>query len=221
MIWKIPSIEEIYNEYHRQTFFILNGIYPKPIKNFQSLYNDKIKMQYLLKFQEILKRNRALIDWKLYILSLAHVLKKRYDLKLLGSFGGNKIYRDYIKCLNNNENVNEIYFKIIQSLQFLKEFLKENNLSFLDYLKEDENLIPLSLKHIYSGTISIYFYACFPQQVIGKWLNYSDDVFYELFDLPKYEFLQTYIVDKRYKILTSNKLKLLIEKLEKYMNKYF
>ena len=84
-----------------------------------------------------------------------------------------------------------------------------------------KNLIPLSLKHIYSGTISIYFYACFPQQVIGKWLNYSDDVFYELFDLPKYEFLQTYIVDKRYKILTSNKLKLLIEKLEKYMNKYF
>lgn len=222
MNWKIPTIEEIYNEYHRQTFFIMNGVYPKSIKNFDSLYNDPIKTQHLLKFQEVLKRNRASIDWKLYILALAKVMKNRYDLKLLGSFGGNKIYRDYIKYLSTKQDTEtEIYTTIISNLQFLFAFLKENELTFLDYFKEDAALIPLALKHIYSGTISVYFYACFPQHVIAKWLNYPDDVYYELFNLSKYEFLQTYIISKRQNLLTSIKIKQLIDMLEQKLNKYF
>ena len=222
MNWQIPTIEEIYNEYHRQTFFMMNGVYPKTIKNFKSLYEDPIKIQYLLKFQEVLKRNRASIDWKLYILAIAKVMKNRFDLKLLGSFGGNKIYRDYIKSLYIKRNdEEEIYNTIVNNLQFLNGFLKENELTFLNYFNEDASVIPLALKHIYSGIISVYFYACFPQHVIAKWLNYPDDVYYELFNLPKYEFLQTYIISKRQDLLTSVRFKKLIEKLEQNLSKYF
>ena len=46
MNWKIPTIEEIYNEYHRATFFESNGVYPKTIKNFEKLYVDNYKMQH-------------------------------------------------------------------------------------------------------------------------------------------------------------------------------
>ena len=45
--WKIPTIEEIYNEYHKQTFFIRNGVYPKTIQNFTSLYEDERKVQQI------------------------------------------------------------------------------------------------------------------------------------------------------------------------------
>lgn len=84
--WKIPTVEEIYNEYHKQTFFIRNGVYPKTIHNFESLYEDERKVQQIKYFIEFIKRNRASVDWKLYILALTKVLKNRYDLKYLGSF---------------------------------------------------------------------------------------------------------------------------------------
>ena len=98
-MWKIPTIEEVYNEYHKQTFYIRNGVYPRTIQDYSSLYADKNKVEKLKKFIEVLKRNRASIDWKLYILALAKVFQIRYDLKYLGSFAGNKIYRDYIMQL--------------------------------------------------------------------------------------------------------------------------
>lgn len=71
------------------------------------------------------------------------------------------------------------------------------------------------------GTISIYFYACFPQHVLNKWFHYPDDVFQELFQLSKYDFLNTYILSKRDKILLNNNLNNLVVKLENKFNKYF
>ena len=75
-MWKVPTVEEIYNEYHKQTFYIRNGVYPKTIQNFKSLYDDPRKVEHIKFFIEFLKRNRASVDWKLYILSLSKVLKK-------------------------------------------------------------------------------------------------------------------------------------------------
>lgn len=85
----------------------------------------------------------------------------------------------------------------------------------------DRDVIPVALKHLYAGTISVYFYACFSRQVLSKWFNYPDDVFQELFQLNKYEFLTEYILSKRDNILTLNKLTPLITKLETTFNKYF
>ena len=89
-MWTIPTIEEIYNEYHRQKFFQKNGIYPRPIKNFDSL-NDPKKKEYLLRFQNMIKRNRNTVNWKLYILAIAEVTQGQFDLSLLGTLKGTKI----------------------------------------------------------------------------------------------------------------------------------
>jgi hypothetical protein len=220
--FNLPSIEDIYNEYHKQKFFMRNGVYPRTIKNFKTLYEDDRKLQHIKFFIEFLNRNRAAVDWKLYILALAKVLNQRFELKHLGTFGGNKIYRDYIKSLNlDTSNIDNIYDKIVSTLLFLNGFLKENEITFKEYFEEDSTLIPLSLKHVYAGTVSIYFYSCFPADVLARWFNYPDDVFQELFQLNKYEFLDKYFVTHRNLLLTNNKTQQLIQKLEKTFNKYF
>jgi hypothetical protein len=79
MFKKFPTIEEIYNYYHNQTFFITKGFYPKTVKNFDNLVSDSDK-ELLRKFQNFLKRNIDIIDWKLYIKSLAQYFKRRFEL---------------------------------------------------------------------------------------------------------------------------------------------
>jgi hypothetical protein len=221
-MWKIPGIEEIYNEYHKQTFFIRNGVYPRTIKNFENLYNDQRKVDYIKYFITFLERNRDTVDWKLYILALAKVLRNSFELKHLGKFGANKIYRDYVKSLQiEKNNIDEIYQEIINSITILSGYLKENELKWNDYLELDNNIIPVVLKHLYAGSVSLYFYACFPEHVLNKWFNYSEDCFQELFKLSKYEFLNTYIISKRNIVLSNIKTQKLITTLEQKFNKYF
>lgn len=216
MIWKIPTIEEIYNYYHRETFYAMKKVYPKAIKNFDSLYENKERVEYLKRFQLMLERNRDSVDWKLYIKALAQVFEKRFDIKLLGSFAGNKIYRDYVKCLYLDDNDEEsMYKKIVQSIQFLSEYLKANNFKFADYFKENKDTNPLALQHIYAGTVSVYFYACLDKDKLNGLFDYPDDLFLELFKLTKQEFLETYILSKRSYLLTYTKILKLIEKMEK------
>jgi hypothetical protein len=221
-MFKVPTIEEIYNEYHRQTFYIRNGVYPKQIKSFENLYADQKKVQFLKNFEAFLQRNKTSVDWKLYIKALALVFQSRFDLKYLGTMAGNKIYRDYIKAEQSaKDSPEEIYNAIIKSLQFLNSYLAESELTFPEYFEDNEKIIPDALNHIYAGTISVYLWACFPQNVLAKWFNYPDDIFYELFHLNKYEFLQTYIVEKRNQILSIQKIQDLIALLEQKFNKYF
>ena len=213
--WSLPTIEEIYNEYHKQTFYIKNGVYPKSIINFKKLYEDQRNVEYLNYFIEFLKRNRDTVNWKIYILALAKVLKTRYDLKYLGSFGGNKIYRDYLKTVNTKIDSEEVIISdIINSLKILSSYNKENNITFKEYFEIDSDTIPLALKHIYAGTISPYFYACFSPAILNKWFAYNDDVFFELFQVDKHEFLNTFIISKRDQIMQYTKVQELIFKFE-------
>lgn len=94
--WKIPTIEEIYNEFHRQRFYQQNGIYPRTIKNFKAL-EDQQKREYLLRFQNMIRRNKNLINWKMYILAIAEVTQGNFDMSYLGTLKGTKIYRGYIR----------------------------------------------------------------------------------------------------------------------------
>ena len=56
MNYRIPSIEEIYEEYHREVFFIAKSIYPRRLKNFDKII-DSEKRELLIRFQEFIKRN--------------------------------------------------------------------------------------------------------------------------------------------------------------------
>lgn len=214
--YKIPTIEEIYNEYHRQTFYAMNKVYPRPIKNFDTILKDNNKKEYLLKFQNMIKRNREAIDWKLYIYACASLLKNRFDLKILGSLAGNKLYRNFINYkMTEEQKAQDIFDEIIRSLKFLNLILVENDIDINQYFIEDMHIVPLSLRHIYAGTISIYFYAAINPSKIYSWFyNYTDDAFQELFHMNKQEFLDNIISVKRDFIIKFPKIREICDKLD-------
>jgi hypothetical protein len=194
----IPSIEEIYNEYHKQTMFYSKGIYPKTIKNFDKIISSDSK-EFLIKFQNFLKRNLSSVDWKLYIESVSKYYRRRYDLHILGSLAGTKIYRNFINenylntvNENNDENNDEnIYNQIINSIKFLNLFLNNSKISFSEYIELNKFIIPVLLNHIYAGTISKYFYACLPSNfAFNIFSTYPDDIFYDLFKQSRDEFTE-------------------------------
>lgn len=219
-MYRIPSIEEIYNEYHRQTFFAMNGVYPKTIKNYDKILSDPKKKEFLLKFQNMIKRNIDSVDWKLYIFACASLLKNRFDLKILGSLAGNKLYRNYINyILTEEQQFQYIYDEILRSIKFLGFYFKENNLDINSYILSDISTIPLSLKHIYSGTISIYFYAAINSYKVYSWLNqYPEEVFQELFKLTKEEFMNNLLESKRCEIIKYPKIRSICDKLDARFN---
>ena len=211
----IPSIEEIYQYYHRETMYAMKGFYPKKIVNFDKCLSEA-NIELLKRFQHFVEKNENLVNWKLYIIALAKYYKRRFEFKLLGSLAGTKIYKQYLAFVDepNNLTEEEIKNEITKSLLFLKQYLKSNELDFNDYFRIDENLIPISLKHIYSGSISKYFYACFSfEKIIRFFFSYQNDVFYELFNISKNEFIE--IIDqKRKNILKYKSIKDIIKKFE-------
>ena len=200
---KIPTIEEIYNEYHRETMYASKGIYPKNIKNFDKVIDDTNK-ELLLKFQKFIKSNFDSINWKLYIKSCAMFFKRRFELKILGSLKGNKIYRDYLRYneLNVDKSNDEIKNEIIASIVFLRDFLECSSCHFKDYIHDRTTTIPILLNHIYAGSISTYFYACLDSNKIYRMLiDIPDDIFFELFNCSRNEFIDINILSKREKII--------------------
>jgi hypothetical protein len=211
----IPSIEDIYSYYHRETMFAMKGFYPRKIVNFEKCLTE-LNIEYLKKFQKFIERNENIINWKLYIIAISKYYKRRFDLRILGSLGGTKIYRQYLEFIDEPNNLNEddIKNEIIKSLIFLKEYLKENNVRFDGYLNIQNDLIPVSIKHIYAGTISKYFYACFPWNKLVKYFfSYNNDVFYEFFNISKNEFIEL-LEQKRKNILKFKTIRELIKKIE-------
>lgn len=211
----IPTIEEIYNVYHRETMYVMKGIYPKNIKNFSNILNNK-NIELLTRFQNVIKRSYDSIDWKIYIKACAVYFKFRFDLKILGSLQGNKIYRNYLRYLNlNDEKTNdEIYNDILSSLKFLSNYLKDSEITLNDYLNTKNDVVPIFLKHLYSGSISSFLYACLDQYKIFKiFHDVPDDIFYELFNCSRNEYIENCILNKRSKIIGILKLKELINKI--------
>lgn len=212
---KIPTIEEIYNIYHRETTFVMKGFYPRSIKNFSSILNDS-NIQLLTKFQHFIEKNQNLVDWKLYIIALSKYFNRRFDLKLLGSLKGTKIYRQYLEFINTSNELTEEQIKneIVSSLMFLKNYLSENEIRLNQYFNLDLNLIPIYLKHIYSGSVSQYFYACFSfEKIVKIFFNTPDDVFLELFNMQKNQFINM-LQNKRNNILKYKNIRTIMEKIE-------
>lgn len=211
----IPSIEEIYSYYHSETMYVMKGFYPKKIVNFEKCINDS-NIEMLRKFQRFIERNKDIINWKLYIIALSKYFKRRFDLKILGSLAGNKIYRQYINFIDEPDNLSDIDIKneITNSLIYFKNLCKNENISFNEYLKIDINTVPLAIKDIYSGKVSKYFYSCFYwNQLIKFFFYYSDDIFYEFFNVSKNEFIELLLYRKK-KILKYDIVRTLVQKVE-------
>jgi hypothetical protein len=217
---KIPTIEEIFNEYHRETMFASKGIYPKPIKNFGKVIDDTNR-ELLLRYQKFIKSNFDSVNWKLYIKACAVYFKRRFDLKILGSLKGNKIYRDYLRYheLNPCKTNEEIKNEIISSIVFLKDIFENSKINFKEYVSDRSSPIPMLLKHIYAGSISTYFYACLDNSKIYRMMiDIPDDIFYELFNCSRNEFIDCTILSKRDKIIRIAILKDIINKINEKFN---
>lgn len=195
----------------------MNGTYPKTMVNFEKIHNNPNLQELLKKFQSLLARNRQALDWKLFIYALAQHFKNRFDLRYLSNLAGIKIYRNYIQSsFEDIDDGDKIYNSIIQSLIFIQGYLKTNNITFKEYFNLDKETIPVALKHLYSGTVSMYFYAAFETyKIVAYMLDYSDDLFQEYFMMKKDEFIEKYILNKHKDILKYEKVKNLIEKIEK------
>ena len=213
---RIPSLEEIYNELHRENFHALKGFYPRSIKNFDSIL-DKEKRELLMRFQQLIKKNVGLIDWKIYIKANAQYFKGRLQLKTLGSLQAGKIYKTYIEYNKTAPKTPEdIRGEIIRSLKFINIFCEENGMSLRQYFLDRENYIPVILTHLYSGSVSPYLYALFPQeQLFLAFGDIPDDVYEELFHCSRNELLEYNIKQKRDTILSYSVLQDLINKVER------
>lgn len=214
---RIPTVEEIYNEYHRETFYAAKSFYPKSIKNFDKVLT-KDKLELLTKFQNFIKRNPSMVDWKLYITACAQYFKRNFSLSVLGSLNGNKIYRTYINYnkMSLEKSIDDIEKDIVSSLKFITEYSKDNNMTVPEYFKNRDDIIPIALKHIYSGSTSTYFYACLDSSTVFRMFSdIPDDVFFELFNCSRNDFLQYSVSEKHDKILCKKKLFEMINKISK------
>lgn len=221
MNYRIPSIEEIYEEYHREVFFVAKSIYPRRLKNFGKII-DSEKRELLVRFQEFIKRNFGSVDWKLYIKACARYYKRKFDLKLLGSLSANKIYRMYVSYskLSDEQSIDEIYDDILNSIKFIKNFSSENEMTIKEYFTNRENAVPVIVKHIYAGTVSLYFYACLdPELNFRIFGDIPDDVFYEMFNISRNEFLNLFISKKRESILVKAKIFNIINNINEKFSK--
>lgn len=218
-VWTIPTIEEIYNEYHKQQFFYRNGIYPKTIKNFKALEDPK-KREFLLRFQNMIKRNRHVINWQLYIQAIAEVTQGNFDISILGTLKGTKIYRGYIeykqkKQLNDIHIINEVK----RSLAAISNYVSSQDIKLKDYFYQQSGASPIALQHIFSDHVSPYLYSILPPNLAYKLLNYHDDCFYDLFQRNKNEFFETVINPLHDNALKFKKVQELSMKLEIALSK--
>ena len=176
-------------------------------------------VEFLKRFQNFLQRNISSIDWKIYILALSKYYCRRFDLKILGSLQGNRIYRNYVNehkiSYNQRIDINEVYEEIVNSLKYISSYIQNNEMDNIqDYFEKNKYVIPLSLNNVYSGAVSLYFYAAIPEDTFYRvFYDYPDDVFYDLFNCDKNAFLQL-IEQKRKQIIKYTKILELMKKLE-------
>lgn len=154
--------EEIYQYYHRQYIYKSKGIYPKQIKNFEKIKNNR-KWIYFKRFADSINRGYGQINYKFYIDSLIEFFNGYFDLKLLGHPKGFKIYKNYISLkeeINNEEKLEKI---ILENIKFVIQYCKENCINNIeDYFFENQYTLPTIVKHYNSKSISKYFLCMIP-----------------------------------------------------------
>ena len=126
-----------------------------------------------------MNRNSGMIDYKLFIKAIIQKYGNTASTKALTSRGSFKIYHDYVEEINKKTGPVYIRESIINSMKFIISYCTENNIKDFDgYLYENQYLIPTIIKHLKSGSVSVYFVACINNfNLLLK--NYSQDVLYD------------------------------------------
>ena len=167
--------EQIYNEYHKQTFYVSKGFYPKTVANYtKAKQNDN--WHYFERFARMVNDNNGQIDYRLFIKTLAEFYEGRFNPKMLAHPKGIKIYRQAVKLNNLTIDKEDIYKSALISIKFVINYCKENNLNRLDdYIFQDQYLIPTIARHYLAGSISRYFLAMIPD-IVGIIKGFPTDI---------------------------------------------
>ena len=156
------TILDLYNEFRKQTFFVKKNIYPKPVKSLENISNQE-QLVHFEKFKVMVESNAGMIDWRLYIKSLAIHYKGWFKPSKLNSLKAIKIYKTYVILENENKSGNIIYRNVLDSIKFIVNYCKENNIkNFDDYINDNITIIPTILKHHKAGSISSNFLSIIP-----------------------------------------------------------
>lgn len=207
--------EEIYQEWHKQTLLNTKGIYPRSVQNFTNIKQSD-KWVYFKKLADIVNNGNGVLDYKIYIKSLCSFYPEQgIHPSILINQKGFKIYRNFININNTHTDINEIKKNVLENINFIINYCKENKINkFYDYIN-DNNLIPRLIMHFNSGNVSIYFLSLIDNfELIIK--EYPTDVIQDFFgDLT--EFFNK-IKQYRLKLTQDENLRKINNNLEKIIN---
>lgn len=145
--------EDVYQEWHRMSFFILKGIYPKRIVNFE-MAKSKPSWIYFVKFTDMCNRTQ-MIDYKEFIKILAEFHNGRFNPSELVKAHSIKIYKNKINYAQLQESESD---SIKRSFLFIKQYMNDNGLEkFEDYFNEGGIIFPTFIKHFRMNKISRSF----------------------------------------------------------------
>jgi len=171
----------IYNEYHKQTFFITKNFYPRRVTNFEK-HKDNPNWVHFQKLAEIIYRSGNHIDYRIYISALIDFYKNKFDPSILHHPKSIKIYKNYVNIINTaKDNAADVQPLIIDNLKFICNYCADNNLTINDYFEKDKYLIPILAKHFSSGSVSIFLLSVIPDIYDIIKHSYPQDVIEEYF----------------------------------------
>ena len=154
--------EQIYQLYHKYTFFFKNNTYPRVIENFDNA-KEKDTWIYFTRCSDMIDRNAGQINPDIYVYSIAKFFEGWFDPKILTSPKGIKIYKSHVELINLNNEKEAIEKGVLHSIKFVNTFCHENNINnFNEYINHNKEIIPTLLKHYNAGSITIHFLAMIP-----------------------------------------------------------
>lgn len=154
------TAQEVYQLYHHYCLLAKNGVPPRAIKNFGNFEKSKDKI-YFERVADLANNSPELFNVRAFIRCLAEQYKGFFPPKILIAPSAIKIYRIYLKQLNDEADPEAIYKQVISSCRFIVDFCKANSIrSFSDYLEHNAAMIPSLIAHVYSGKVSYSFLGC-------------------------------------------------------------
>lgn len=162
MSYRSITPEECYQSWLRY-YLSTKGVKSKSITNFE---NAKSKPDWIhfVKSAEMCNRNGVQLDYEVLLTALFTSHENKYfDLGLLHSLRGIKIYKNYVKSVNESVSPENIRICILKSFKFCVLYCKDNGIKDLyEYTSHNSMVMPTILSHYNAGNVSIHLLACIP-----------------------------------------------------------
>jgi hypothetical protein len=150
--------EDVYQVFHQETN-LASGRRVRRVKNFSNA-QSKPTWVHFIRCADWINRNRGQVDLQLYMKALADYYEGWFDPKALGGIKATRIYKTYIKDMDEQSTPEYMRQSLLRSIKFVANYCKSSELDDLsDYLSEDLNMIPTVLRHYNAKSVSMYFLA--------------------------------------------------------------